>query len=123
MDVIIIEDSPLILERISSTISSIPGTNITGNAADAQSAIELVKTAKPQLVVLDLLLRSGNGLEVLREIRKQKIPSKVVVLTNYGEEQYRQVCFEEGADYFLDKSSEFDQIEEIVQILVAESVA
>ncbi len=53
----------------------------------------------------------------MKNIRSRNIPSKVIVLTNYAQEQYRKKCFEEGADFFFDKSIEFDKIVEVIQKL------
>lgn len=117
MDVVIVDDSPLMLDRISSIVRGIEDVRVVGDADNTLSAIELICRTKPQLVLLDLLLKKGNGLEVLRAIRNERVEAKVVILTNYAEKQYRRICFEEGADYFLDKSLEFDQIEKIVHSL------
>ena len=119
MDVVIVDDSPLMLERITNIVRSIEYVKIVGTADSTSSAVELIFRTRPQLVLLDLLLKSGNGLEVLRAIRSENIDAKVAILTNYSEKQYRRISLEEGADYLLDKSQEFDKIEQIVQSLAS----
>jgi len=107
------------LERITNIVSAIDNVTIVGTADSTSSAIELIGRMRPHLVLLDLLLKTGNGLEVLRMMKSQRVESKVAILTNYSEKQYRRISLEEGADYFLDKSQEFDKIEQIVRGLAA----
>jgi DNA-binding NarL/FixJ family response regulator len=52
----------------------------------------------------------GSGIEVLRSLKKMTPAPAVIMLTNFAYEQYRKKCEAAGADFFLDKSTEFDQI-------------
>jgi CheY-like chemotaxis protein len=61
--------------------------------------------------VTDLRLREGSGVEVVRRVRARRPipPPSIVVLTNYATPDYKQRCFDFGADEFFDKTSEYDQ--------------
>jgi len=56
-----------------------------------------------------------NGIEVLKHIKAEYSDIRVVMLTNDTNLEYKQLCMGLGADHFLDKSTEFDRITEIVK--------
>lgn len=98
-------------------ISENESTSVVGFAETEAEAIEGVTKLRPDVVILDIKLRQGNGLNVLRRIRQMSLPDPMVVmvLTNYGFENYQKRCMELGADYFLDKSTQFDQVNPILR--------
>src|SRR6185503_8654475 len=102
--VFIVDDSPVVRERLSSMISELSNVNIVGQADIAFEAIESIRKLNPEVVVLDISMPGGSGLYVLETIRKHRVQSLVLMLTNFGHEQYRQKCLQLGADYFFDKS-------------------
>ena len=57
----------------------------------------------------------GNGIEVLKSIKNSNSKIKVIILTNYPFPQYKKICMEFGADYFFDKSNDFNKIIDIVK--------
>ena len=110
-----VEDSALIRERLVTLLRSLPGVKITGQADSASEAIEAITAARPDVVVLDLKLRVGNGFQVLTAIKQQMPGISVVVLTNHATPEYHRKCIEAGAEYFLDKTNEFQQISTILE--------
>jgi DNA-binding NarL/FixJ family response regulator len=60
----------------------------------------------------------GNGIEVLREVKKMSPAPSVIMFTNYAHAQYRKKCEEAGADFFLDKSTEFDKLPQTLEHLL-----
>lgn len=117
INVVVVDDSEVIRDRITVLLSEIPTVNIVGYADNPLSATELIVKNNPDVIILDIFLAGGSGIHVLKNIRSKKISSKVIMLTNYAQEEYRKKCFEEGADFFFDKSSEFDRVIEIVSKL------
>lgn len=75
----------------------------------------MITKLQPDVVILDLELATGSGLEVLRFIRQSKRKTLVIVLTNLSHPHYRRKCLAEGADYILDKSVEFEEVFKILQ--------
>ncbi|MBW7888254.1 MAG: response regulator transcription factor [Bacteroidetes bacterium] len=112
--VFIVDDSAIVRDRLTSLLSELDAVKIIGYAENSAQATEAIIQAKPDIVILDIFLSGGNGITVLKNIRGKKIQSKVIVLTNYAQDQYRKKCFEEGADYFFDKSIEFDKIADVI---------
>ena len=112
--VLIVDDSEVIRQRLRSLISDTENVELAGEAEDTQSAIDLWQSTNPDIVILDLRMPGGGGINVLREIKKQSPETMVVILTNYPYIAYRKRCIELGADYFFDKSLEFGKVKDIV---------
>jgi DNA-binding NarL/FixJ family response regulator len=118
LKVLIVDDSPLIRERLKRMLSELEQVEIVGTAEDGDEALRLFEEIQPAFVLLDLEIPRRNGLEVLREIRRRAKPCVVVMLTNYDLPDLRNACLCAGADFFLRKSTEFERVVEIVRTLV-----
>ena len=121
MRLFIVDDSSLICERIRAVVSDIKGFEIVGEAAEQSEAIQSINKTNPDVVILDIRLPKGNGIEVLRELKNKDHAPVVIVLTNYPYPQYRVKCNAIGADYFFDKSTEFERIKEVLKQLITSS--
>jgi two-component system, NarL family, response regulator DevR len=117
LKIFIVDDSQIVRDRLTSMLNELGSVHIIGYADNPLSATESIVNEKPDIVILDIFLMGGSGIHVLKNIRSRSITSKVIVLTNYAQEQYRKKCFEEGADFFFDKSIEFDRIIDVIQKL------
>ena len=115
--VFIVDDSAVIRERLEAMLSELKGIGIIGQAKGSTEAEEAIPKLKPDVVILDIRMHGGNGIEVLKNIKKDKNPPLVMMLTNYPYPQYRKKCKDAGADFFFDKSSEFDKITEVLKKL------
>lgn len=113
--VFLVEDSLAIRARLAATIRSIEGAELVGEAGTVSGAIDGIRSTHPRALILDLQLADGSGLDVLRAVRPASPELHVAVLTNYATDQHRRACIDAGAEYFLDKSSDFPRIREIVQ--------
>jgi len=82
-----------------------------GTVAEAQG---LLPDSNADVVIVDMRLPDGDGLEVLRAAKRMRPPPAVIVLTNYAYDQLRSTCLEAGADEFLDKRTEFERLPAIV---------
>ena len=110
MKVFLVEDAPLLRERLHALIASIPGALVVGHADGAREALDGILAERPDVVVLDIHLSNGNGFDVLRGLRAAQFAPEIHVLTNYPLEGYRQTAERLGARGFFDKSSEFDAL-------------
>jgi DNA-binding NarL/FixJ family response regulator len=113
--VYLVEDSLPIRARLAATIRGIEGAELVGEAGTVGGAIDGIRATHPSAVILDLQLEDGSGLEVLRAVHPASPELHVAVLTNYATDQHRRACMDAGAEFFLDKSSDFPRIREIVQ--------
>jgi DNA-binding NarL/FixJ family response regulator len=105
--VFLVEDSPMLRERLLALLASIPGAESCGHAAGAAEAIAGIEAAKPDAVVLDIQLASGNGFDVLRAVGGT---TAVYVLTNFANDGYRRKAESLGARGFFDKSTEVERL-------------
>jgi len=119
MRVFIADDSTVLQECLVALLSDLKDIQVVGQARDVPGAIEFLRQLEPEVVILDIRMPGGSGIEVLRSIRaaSPKPPPFVIILTNYPYPQYRKECEEAGADFFLDKSTEFERIAEILEEL------
>lgn len=115
MNVFIADDSSVLIDRLSDLVREVPGVNLVGSAGEAAEAGRAILEAHPDVVILDLQLKNGNGIEVLDAVKSIHPDMIVIVLTNYPYPQYRRKCMAAGADFFLDKSSEFQRIPAILR--------
>ncbi|MBI5912618.1 MAG: response regulator transcription factor [Betaproteobacteria bacterium] len=113
--VFLVEDSAAIRARLAATIRAISGAELVGEASTVGAAIDGIRSTRPSAVILDLQLEDGSGLDVLKAVHPFSPTLHVAVLTNYATDQHRRACMDAGAEYFLDKSSDFPRIREIVQ--------
>lgn len=110
MKVFIVEDAEIVREALTTLLSEIPGVEVIGAADDEQGAIEQICAMSPDVVILDISLQPGSGIDVLKAVKKHNPAIKVVMLTNYTDEIYVNRCMSAGADCFFDKSHEFMRV-------------
>src|SRR5262250_568131 len=108
MKVLVVEDSAAVRRRLASRLKEIEGVELVGEASDGNGALWYSRTLAPDLVLLDLSLPGPSGVEVLARLKSEESPPVVIVLTNNANESYRAACLGRGADYFFDKSEQFD---------------
>jgi DNA-binding NarL/FixJ family response regulator len=107
--VFLADDSALIRERVAAMLAS-RAMAIVGQAETPKASIDGILSAHPDVVVLDVQLEGGSGLEVLRAVRQAAPDIAFVVFSNNSNPAYRKRYLGEGALQFLDKSTEFDQL-------------
>src|SRR5580704_17938723 len=117
MRVFIADDSRVVVERLADLLKEVPGVQLVGRPNDAPEALHSIVKTNPDAVILDLQMPGGSGLDVLRSIRQSHPSVWVLICTNYPYPQYREECIAAGANYFLDKSAEFERIPEILREL------
>lgn len=110
MNLFIVEDSLLIQNRLVRFIEELPDISIVGISPDIGSAYDKIVDAHTDAMILDIQLSDGNGLVLLKKIKNTHPKIRVVVLTNHSSEANRMQALRAGADSFLDKSTDFEQI-------------
>jgi DNA-binding NarL/FixJ family response regulator len=115
--VFVIEDSPILLERIAEAIADQPSLHLVGTADCEKDALAKIRSLKPEALVVDIKLREGNGLNVLAQLKwgeGEDAKPKIVVFTNYPRQEYLRNSKQLGADYFLDKSTQFSDLPKVL---------
>ena len=118
MRVFIVDDSSIVVERLTDLLAEVPGAELIGRAGDVPEALQAIRNMKPDALILDLQMPGGSGLDVLRAIRGDYPHLQILICTNYPYPQYREQCFTAGANFFLDKSAEFGKIPAILRDLM-----
>ncbi|HOD16418.1 MAG TPA: response regulator [Spirochaetota bacterium] len=109
MKIFVVEDSAVTQGILQDELGRIPCVQICGMALTPDDAINAIKEQKPDVIILDIVLKGGNGFEVLKRLRSEGIDARVLVLTNYTFPHYRDICRGMGADYFFDKSLDMER--------------
>jgi DNA-binding NarL/FixJ family response regulator len=112
LKVFIVEDSPFIRQNLVGALEEMAPVTVIGLAEDATSALAAL-TAEPapcDLAIVDVFLRGGSGLDVLRGLSDRRSPIARVVLTNYATPEIRAQCLSLGADRVFDKSADIDAL-------------
>ncbi|MGJ7512545.1 response regulator [Variovorax sp. GT1P44] len=110
LNTILIEDSETIRENLIPTLAELADAQVIAVAQTASEAIEALDRHKQKwdLAVVDLFLKEGSGLSVLRAAQNRSPHQRMLVLTNYPTAEIRRRCLALGADGVFDKSTELE---------------
>lgn len=117
--VILVEDSPRLRELVAGMLREMTGIAVVGEATDESSALRLLEAQPADLVIVDLELRTGSGLGLLRALagapeRFRQV--RAVVFSNHDHPHLRERCHQLGAERFFNKAA---QLEELLDFLNA----
>ena len=108
----IVEDNRLIRENLIATLDELVSIEVVGTAEDESTAVHWLTRAghEAELVIVDIFLKGGSGLGVLRAAKSFHKRCKLVVLSNYATPDMRRKCLALGADRVFDKSNDIDEL-------------
>ena len=109
MKIVIVDDSIVIRQRLVRQLRELDGIEVVGEADDVPVARKLVEKLKPDVAILDIRMPSGSGADLVQELKQLKPAPTVIMLTNYPYPENRKKCMALGADFFFDKSTEFQE--------------
>lgn len=110
MKVFVVDDSAVIRQRLKRLLAEVPQVQVVGEAGDAHVALAAILEQRPDVVLLDIHILNGNGIDVLQRLKQEQVAPAVMILTDYPYPEYRKLCLDAGADFFFTKSTEFEQI-------------
>ena len=107
--VLLVEDSSLLAGRLTELLQRLPDVDLVGTVETECDALSRISTSPPDVLILDLHLRSGSGFGVLRWLKRGPTGHrpKVIILTNFGLPEYRREAESLGVEAFLDKSRDY----------------
>ncbi len=114
MKTFVVDDSEIIQQRLIAMLSEIKHVEVVGAAQSVREAKEAIAQTQPDIVILDIRLLDGSGIDLLQYLKNNPPSPMVIMITNFPFKHYKDKSMEAGADYFLDKSTEFNKIIEIV---------
>ena len=115
--VLIVDDSNIVVERLSEIISEMTSVAPVLISNSFNEAVELINVELPDVILLDIQLPGKNGIELLSFVKSNYPQIKIIIVTNRASAYYRDLCQEMGANSFIDKSTEFERIPELIETL------
>lgn len=115
--ILLVEDSARLRVRLNELLTTPGVARVTAMAATEAEATEQITTMEFDVLVVDVELQQGSGINVVRKARARwSTPFKplIIVLTNYALPTVKNRCLAAGADYFLDKMRQFDQLKPLI---------
>lgn len=114
MKVILADDSGLIRERLTEMLNMYKHAEIVDSLDNGTDALDSMRKLKPDLAILDLKMPGLSGIDIVNEIRKEDKHVKIVILTFYSTEYYRNIAIKSGADFFFNKVDDFEEVSMVV---------
>ena len=125
LKIMTVDDSPIVAERLQFMLREVDKVEVLRNATNIAEALELVHREEPHVIILDIHLKEdmlvANGVHLLIQLRRTYPKMKIIMLTNLSGPQYRSTCMAFGADYFFDKSNDFEKIPETLKEIQSQS--
>lgn len=123
MKILIADDAELLRERMIALLSRLAGIESIFESHSCASTLDAIERDQPDLVLLDLRMPDGSGLEVLRAMHGRKHRPRILVLTTWSDPDVRQLCLDAGADDFFEKSTGFMGAVDAVEAFTTRPVA
>jgi DNA-binding NarL/FixJ family response regulator len=118
MRVMLVDDRAL-ADRLSTMLAEVSADiEVVGQLADPRERLDAVGALRPDVIVLDPWMPGGSGIRTLQRLRRRWRAPVVIVFTNHPYLPYRKRCLDEGADFFLDKSTQLHRLPEVLQDLL-----
>ncbi|MCL5027922.1 MAG: response regulator [Bacteroidetes bacterium] len=123
LNILIVDDSEIIRDRIAEKLRQF-GDAIKILQADNYSlALKLFISSPPEIIILDIQLPDGDGMDLLNIIKTIAPSTHVIILTNYPFAVFKEHCAKCGAEFFFDKSNDFEKLQYAVnQICTSDSI-
>jgi DNA-binding NarL/FixJ family response regulator len=116
--ILIVDDHPIVREGLVARIARQPDLVVCGEAEDVSGALELVSTARPDLVIVDLSLKSGQGLDLIKKISAGWSSTKMLVSSMYDESLYAERTLRAGALGYVNKQEMSEKIIDAIRCVL-----
>ena len=105
MKVIVVDDSKLLQSRLMMELMKVDRTLSIRQAFNCKDALELFALFNPDVVILDIDLPDGSGIDLLQKFKKDDPVAEVIIFTNYPIYEFKEKCMQLGANHFIDKTN------------------
>lgn len=119
LNILLVDDSTRILEQVKLLLHDYGHFKIT-TAIDVKGAKEIIRGQALDIAVLDINLPDGNGLDILKWIKADYPDIRVIMFSNNSGKLHREMSQKYGAEYFLDKTNEFEKLAVILSEMAVE---
>lgn len=115
MELLIVDDSELVRVRLVELLEDIPGVAGIRQAGSLEAGLASVRREPPELLVLDIHLPDGNAIHAIGAMKRAAPAMRIAMFSNDATAFIRRRCIEMGADWFFDKSAEFEKVADLVR--------
>jgi DNA-binding NarL/FixJ family response regulator len=110
MRTLIVDDDALFRRRVKELLATQPDIEIIGEAADGREAVLKARELEPDLVLMDVRMPGTNGINATRQIKDEMPELKVIILTIYDLQEYREAAMASGAGGYVIKKSLIEEL-------------
>lgn len=103
--ILVVDDHPVVRDGVAATLSAVDDFEVVGQAADGPEAVQLAAALDPDVVVMDLRMPGGNGVDAVREMQRRRLRAAVLVLTTFDTDSDTVAAIEAGATGYLLKDA------------------
>ena len=118
MTVAIVDDHPLVREGLAARIAAQPDMEVCGEAADIESALELIVAKRPSLVIVDIALKNGHGIDLIKRIVAAGVNTRMLVVSAYDESFFAERALRAGALGYINKQELQGQVVEALRTVL-----
>ena len=113
--IVIVDDHPAVREALVSRIGRQPDLEVCGEAADMSEALRLVADTQPDLAVIDISLKTGSGIDLIKRIKDRNDSVRMLVWSMHSESLYAERALRAGALGYINKDQATDKIIEAIR--------
>ena len=117
--ILLVDDHPIVRAGYQMLIEQEPDLEVCGDADDLLTAMQQIRERKPHLIVLDISIKSGSGLELVKEIAAQKLDAQVLVCSMHEESLYAERALRAGARGYVNKEQVTDNIVQAIRTVLS----
>jgi DNA-binding NarL/FixJ family response regulator len=117
--ILIVDDHPMMRDGLATRISNEPDLSVCGEAEDVDEALRLAGELKPDLVIIDISLKTGHGIDLIKQLRGRHPKMKMLVLSMYDESVYAERSLQAGALGYLNKQTASETLIDAIRTVLA----
>lgn len=117
--ILIVDDHPAVREALGIRIAQQSDMEVCGEAADIPEAMNLLRELAPDIAIIDISLKKGNGLDLIKRIKSQNETTRMLVWSMHGESLYAERALRAGAMGYITKEQATGQILEAIRVVMA----
>jgi DNA-binding NarL/FixJ family response regulator len=117
--VLIVDDHPAVREALTLRVSAQPDLEVCGEAADTAEALQLAAATDPDVVVIDIALKTGNGIDLIKRLKERNAKVRAIVWSMYSEDLYAERAPRAGAMGYINKEQATSKIIEAIRQVLA----
>jgi DNA-binding NarL/FixJ family response regulator len=120
--ILIVDDHPVVREGLAMHIAQQPDLEVCGEAEDVPGALALLKSTQPDLAIIDISLKQGNGIDLISSLKERHPTTRVLVWSMYKENLYAERALRAGAQGYLHKGRATSQLLDAIRAVLAGKV-